>query len=160
MQRRILVVEDETELREIIVSILKLDYAEVDEAENGEMGLSKVEEKAYSLVLTDINMPALSGLEFFANAKVKGIITPFVFLTAYGDQQNIMKALRLGAFDFIKKPFEEQEMRDVVSRAVEVGFRRREIQAQQSDGEVDLEKIKRDERMIRLLEWSNYKKRK
>lgn len=158
--RKILVVEDEAELREIVVSLLEGDHFAVDQAENGTAALALLETQKYALVLSDIQMPGMTGLELFAQAKAKGHVTPFVFLTAFGDQENIMKALRLGAFDFVKKPFDETEVRDVVRRAAEIGHRRLEIERDlDGNAELDAEKLKKDGKMIRLLEMNNYRKR-
>lgn len=158
--RKILVVEDEPDLRDILLALLNEDYDNVDQAENGQIGLEVLQKQEYSVVLSDIKMPHVDGLTFFSRAKAQGLTMPFVFLTAFGDQKNILMALRLGAFDFIKKPFNEAEVQDVVKRGLEVGFRRSRIQEQLQKIPSEISKnVNQDEKFIRLLELNNYKKR-
>ena len=100
------------------------------------------------------------GWNFFARAKSDGHHIPFVFITAFGDEENMLKALRLGAFDFVRKPFNEEEVRSVVERALEVGHRKRMILKELGGLDKDSKmKVDKCERMIQLLEVSNHKKR-
>lgn len=159
-KRKILVVEDELELREIMLSLLAEKDHDVVEAEDGVEGFRLLNQGEFSLVLSDIRMPTMSGLDLFAAAKEMNIQVPFVFITAFGDQENIVNALRLGAFDFIKKPFDDEEVHQVVDRALEVGFRRNQIMENiRRGGDDAMKRIERDEKFIRLLELYNFKKR-
>lgn len=159
-QRRILVVEDEPAIREIIVSFLREGYSDVCEAENGAEALKLLRTETFELVLSDINMPVMDGVECFTRAKGLGIQTPFVFVTAFSDADNMLKALRLGAFDFVRKPFHDHELLAVVDRAVEVGFRKNQIfeELKNVDSRTR-EKIVNSEKLINLLEVNNHRKR-
>lgn len=158
--RRILVVEDEPDLREIIVSLIKETYSDVDEAENGEKGLEMLLTGNYMLVVSDIHMPKLTGIKFFEQAKAAGSTVPFVFITAFSDHDNMVSALRLGAFDFIRKPFENDEVTEVVNRGVEVGYRMQQISKNlQETALVAAQNIQRDEKFIRMLSLQNHRKR-
>lgn len=158
--RKILVVEDEVEIREILVSLLKEKTPEVIAAENGAAALEWLKKETFSLIVSDINMPVMNGLTFYSEAKAMGVQTPFVFVTAFGDQDNMLSALRLGAFDFIKKPFDDEDVNQVVDRAMEVGFRRNQILESFKDAQPEIQNaMNKNEKFIRLLQLSNYKKR-
>lgn len=160
MQNRILIVDDESELREIIVSNLKDNFPEIIEAKNGKEALELIKTTSFSLVISDVNMPEMSGLDLLVATKALGVQTPFVFITVSSDSENILKALRLGAFDFVKKPFDEDELISVVNRAVEVGSRRNQIMSELKNIDPQTqEKITKNTKMIELLEISNHKKR-
>lgn len=158
--KKILVIEDECELREIIVSLLKERHSEVHQASNGAEALEMIKKEEYTLILSDIKMPVMTGLEFFYEAQVDLKHTPVVFVTAYGDYENTMKALQLGAFDFVKKPFDDNELLGVVERGLEVGFRKKQILKKISELDPETQKtIETQNRMISLLQVRNFKKR-
>ncbi len=121
----LLIAEDEDVLREIIIDALYPLKCQIFQAENGEVALnilkSKAEVDPISAVLTDINMPKMTGFQFMEKALEEGFKIPFVFLTAYGDKDNVVKALRLGAFDFLEKPFDQKILNNVLDRALKVG---------------------------------------
>lgn len=158
--KKILVIEDECELREIIVSLLEEKYTEIHQAANGAEALEMIKKEEYTLILSDIKMPVMTGLEFFYEAQVDLQHTPVVFVTAYGDYENMMKALQLGAFDFVKKPFDDNELLGVVERGLEVGFRKKQILKKISELDPEIQKnIETQNRMISLLQVRNFKKR-
>jgi DNA-binding NtrC family response regulator len=121
----LLIAEDEEMLRELIVDALSELGCRILEAPNGSEALEILKKQnslnKISAVLTDINMPLFTGFDFMEKAREAGFETPFVFLTAYGDKENVVKALRLGAFDFLEKPFDPEILRSVVAKAMELG---------------------------------------
>jgi DNA-binding NtrC family response regulator len=125
LKLNLLIAEDEELLREILVDSLQGLNCEIFQAENGEVALEMLKAKAnvdpISAVLTDINMPKKNGFEFMEGALKAGFKIPFIFLTAYGDKDNVVRALRLGAFDFLEKPFNQENLMEVLRRALEVG---------------------------------------
>ena len=158
--RRILVVEDEVDLREIIVDLLTENHHEVHQAANGAEALEIVKKEEFTLILSDIKMPQMTGLEFFSQAQLYLQFTPVVFLTAFGDRDNMIKALQLGAFDFIKKPFDDAEVLGVVDRALEVGYRKKQIAQEIAQLDPDKkQRLERHHKMISLLHANNQKKR-
>lgn len=107
---RILVVEDDPRLREAIVDTLMLKGHEVFEAPNGIEGMAIVRSHALDLVLSDINMPGMDGLELLDNVKQAHPWLPMVLMTAYGDVGQAVKAMQRGANDYLMKPFELAEL--------------------------------------------------
>ncbi|MDG2396589.1 MAG: sigma-54 dependent transcriptional regulator [Flavobacteriaceae bacterium] len=106
MRNNILVIEDDKSIREVIKSILQEDENDfiVYEASNGKEGLSKLIEKQFSLVLCDIKMPKMDGMDVLKRAKSKDIKTPFIMLTGHGNIETAVEAMKIGAYDFIQKP--------------------------------------------------------
>ena len=107
---RILVVEDDPRLREAIVDTLMLKGHEVFEAPNGIEAMTIVGAHALDLVLSDINMPGMDGLELLDNVKQAHPWLPMVLMTAYGDVGQAVKAMQRGANDYLMKPFELAEL--------------------------------------------------
>lgn len=109
--KRILVVEDERMMRKVIEFRLKKDGYDVYAVEDGKEACAKFEEIQPDLVLTDIMMPYVSGLElidFIRNKKASN--TPIIMLSAVGLEKTVVEAFELGADDFITKPFSPEEL--------------------------------------------------
>ncbi|MCA6061911.1 sigma-54-dependent Fis family transcriptional regulator [Thalassolituus sp. ST750PaO-4] len=110
MIMRLLVVEDDPRLREAIVDTLMLKGHEVCEAPNGVEAIAIVRSQNLDLVLSDINMPGMDGLELLQTIKQEHPWLPVVLMTAYGDVGQAVKAMQRGANDYLMKPFELQEL--------------------------------------------------
>jgi DNA-binding NtrC family response regulator len=121
MISRLLIVEDEIDLRQSMVDFLANDKLEIVQASNGLEGLERATQEQFHAIVCDINMPKKTGLEFLAELRAKGDPTPFVIVSAHSDRKSTLEALRLGAFDFIDKPFDVQQLIRVVGQALEVG---------------------------------------
>lgn len=121
--RTLLVVEDQRDLREILVEMIEeLGYKCLG-APNGKEALRILEAEEVHAVLCDIMMPIMTGTELLEEMRGKGIDIPFVFLTGYSDPENLLTAVRLGAFHFIEKPFDVEKLSIIVQRAMDVGMR-------------------------------------
>lgn len=107
---KILVVEDDPRLREAIVDTLMLKRYEVTEAKNGKEAVVLLQELQPDLVLTDINMPEMTGLELLAYIKQEHPWLPVLLMTAYGDVSQAVQAMQQGADDYLMKPFELREL--------------------------------------------------
>ena len=107
---RLLVVEDDPRLREAMVDTLMLKGHEVCEAPNGIEAMAIVRSQNLDLVLSDINMPGMDGLELLQTIKSEHPWLPVVLMTAYGDVGQAVKAMQRGANDYLMKPFELQEL--------------------------------------------------
>jgi DNA-binding NtrC family response regulator len=125
---RILIVDDEEDLRDVLAHQLKPLGAEIVMAENGRQALDLVREHWFDTILSDISMPEMTGLEFLSRMRALGRETPFVILTGFGDKAKAVEALRLGAFDFMEKPWEPEQLRRTMSQAIELGSRLRDIE--------------------------------
>jgi len=118
---QILLIEDEEPIRRVMVRILSDESAsyEITEAENGKQGLSKLEKNPYDLVLCDIKMPKIDGIEVLEAAKAKGLHVPFIMLTGHGNVETAVEAMKLGAYDFISKPPDLNRLLTAVRHAIE-----------------------------------------
>jgi DNA-binding NtrC family response regulator len=104
MADSILIVEDDTNVRESLLSVLaSKDYA-VEAVSNGEQALRVIEQKDYDVLLLDLQLPKVSGMEVLANARKLSPDTSIVILTAHGSIENAVEAMKLGADDYLEKP--------------------------------------------------------
>jgi DNA-binding response OmpR family regulator len=107
---RILIVEDEPSMRMGLQDNLDFEGYETDTAEEGDIGLKKIIENRYDLILLDVMLPNLSGFDVCKTARKKGITTPIILLTAKGEEIDKVLGLELGADDYITKPFSLREL--------------------------------------------------
>ncbi len=124
---RVLVADDEMSLRLVLqTAISKVGYG-VDTAENGKEALRMAQENVYDVVLLDIRMPEMDGLQAFY--EIHKIIPdlPVILMTAYGSSEIAVEAMKRGAFDYILKPFNLEEVKIIVSRAIHMRQLAREV---------------------------------
>ncbi|HVW87588.1 MAG TPA: response regulator, partial [Bryobacteraceae bacterium] len=117
--RHILVVDDEDHLRRVVQVQLQQQGHEVDTAPNGAQALEMLQKSAYHLVLADMRMPGMSGLELLQQIRKEYPETFVIILTAYGTIETAVEAMRAGAYNYITKPVHPDELRLVVDRALE-----------------------------------------
>ncbi len=101
---KILIIDDERAIRAALRDILSYENYEVDEAEDGEAGLKALQNGRYDVVLCDIKMPRLDGLEVLERAAILAPDVPFIMLSAHGSIDTAVDATKKGAFDFLQKP--------------------------------------------------------
>ncbi len=118
MSDELLVVDDEPQMLIAINETLRRQGYRVTTAGSGMEALLRLKERYYQLVLTDLRMPEVSGLDLLKKVKTISPQTPVVLLTAYGTIQNAVDAMRLGAFDYLLKPFSSESLEAVVRRAL------------------------------------------
>ena len=118
---RILLVEDRESLRRMLERALAAEGYEVVAAAEGESGIARLRERSFDLVLTDLKLPAASGLEVLAASRETHPELPVVVLTAYGTVRSAVEAMRLGAVDFLEKPVEIDELFALVASLVAGG---------------------------------------
>jgi DNA-binding NtrC family response regulator len=126
-EARILVVDDEYLIRWTLQQNLEKEGYEVLLAETGEAGLEKVKEEAPDLILLDIKLPGMDGFEVLAKTLEmdKGIIP--IMITAYEEVDKVVRAMRMGAFDYITKPFDFNKVRLSIQKALEASQLKREV---------------------------------
>ncbi|HEY8660666.1 MAG TPA: sigma-54 dependent transcriptional regulator [Hanamia sp.] len=100
----ILIIDDEKAIRKTLTEILGYEGYKIDEASDGEEGLKKFKEKDYDLVLCDIKMPKLDGIEFLEKAKEINNEVPIIIISGHGNIETAVEAVKKGAYDYISKP--------------------------------------------------------
>jgi two-component system response regulator AtoC len=116
---RILVADDHDSLRRGIVRALSEAKHEVDEAPNGNVAIEKLHEGQYDVILSDLKMGGSDGLDVLRTAKAMHPTTAVILMTAFGSIHTAVEAMKFGAFDFVQKPFEIEEMELKVEKAIE-----------------------------------------
>jgi|SRR5882672_5157615 len=129
---RILVVDDDDVIRDTLYELLSEQYI-CQTAETAEKALARLQADVYDVVLTDISMPGLSGLELLGHIRQKYSNTPVIMISGIGDQEHAQGLIRLGAFDFLLKPFSLEVVEKSVQRAVD--YRIRLLKDASSDGQ-------------------------
>jgi two-component system response regulator PilR (NtrC family) len=124
---RVLVVEDEEIIREILLKTLDEEGYHVDAVETGEDALKALDSQLYDLVLLDLNLPGMHGLNVLAAAPAVQTDAQFIVMTAFGTVDTAVEAMKLGAYDYINKPFRTEELLMTLERAREEADLRREV---------------------------------
>lgn len=116
---RILVVEDEKNMREILTMLLESEGYSVVAAANGKEGVSWLENDIFDLIITDIKMPGTDGFGILAKAQEVSPESAVIMITAFGTMESALEAMKLGAYDYIHKPFKIDEIRLIVKNALD-----------------------------------------
>jgi two-component system phosphate regulon sensor histidine kinase PhoR len=116
---KILVVDDEMRIREGCREILTEEGFEVSSAESGEKGLEMIAQEHFDIILLDLMMPEISGLEVLPKVNASHPDTVVIVITGYATIEHSIQAMKSGAFDFIPKPFSPEQLKVVVSKAIE-----------------------------------------
>lgn len=116
---KILVVDDEKSMREILEIFLKNEGYNVSVADNGERAIEAVKKDIYDLIITDMKMPKISGIDLLKSVKQITPDTVVVVFTAFGTTKSAVEAMKLGAYDYIQKPFQMDDIRLVVKNSLE-----------------------------------------
>jgi two-component system response regulator HydG len=119
MKPRALVADDDTVLRYTLRGVLEHAGLEVDEAVDGAEALEKFGADRYELVISDLRMPRMDGLELLRRIREQRANTTFVMITGEGSERHAVEAMKLGAYDYLKKPFDNDELTAVVRRATD-----------------------------------------
>ncbi|MBS1250087.1 MAG: Response regulator MprA [Chloroflexi bacterium] len=110
MSTDILIVDDEKAVRESLQDILELEGYAVEAVSNGEDALEKLNEKEYVLVILDLKLPGIDGVEVMLQTHLLYPETKIIILTAHGSLESAIKAIRVGVYDYLLKPFETEEI--------------------------------------------------
>ena len=123
---RILIVDDEKSMRELLSIMLTKEGYLVSSADNGENALRAIQAEIFDLVITDIRMPAINGIELLKAVKELSPETVVIVITAYASTETAVDAMKLGAYDYITKPFKNEEIRLIIQKALEKRSLRKE----------------------------------
>jgi DNA-binding NtrC family response regulator len=115
--KRILIADDEANIRRVLEAILRRDGYDVVTAANGLEALAGMSRGIHT-VITDLKMPGLSGMELLRKLAVEYPDVPVVMITAHGSVENAVEAVKLGAFDYLEKPFDQEQIRQIVTKAL------------------------------------------
>ena len=117
--RSVLIVDDEKNILLTLSQSLEVLQLETDTATNGEDALTKLKEKDFSLILLDLRMPGIDGMEVLRQVREIRPDIRIIMISAYGTIELAVEAMKLGAVDFIQKPFSPEEIRALVSRVLD-----------------------------------------
>ncbi|MEJ2745746.1 MAG: response regulator, partial [bacterium] len=115
----VLIVDDEESIRKTLSILLKRNGFRVDEATDGMEAFEMMANSPYDLVIADLNMPAMGGIDLLKRVKEGSGDTEVIILTAYGAIQSAVEAIKLGAYDYLTKPFEPKDIMIKVRNAIE-----------------------------------------
>jgi two-component system response regulator PilR (NtrC family) len=118
MKARILVVDDEESIREFLDIMLKKEGFEVTLAEDGKRALELLKKKSFNMIISDLQMPNMTGIELLKQSKDVAPDTVFMMITAFGTTETAVEAMKLGAYDYITKPFKIDEVRILINNAL------------------------------------------
>lgn len=120
MKERILVVDDDAGMRETLEAVLSADGYKVSTAANGKEAIEILERSKFDIILLDLKMPDCKGTELLPKIKKLDPDNIIIMMTAYGTIKTAVEAVKLGAYDFITKPFELEEVRMIIQKALEI----------------------------------------
>ncbi len=118
-QPRVLVVDDEERIQKVCHRMLTQEGCDVALADNGIKGLKMIEDAHFDIVLLDLMMPGMSGMDVLTGIKARHPDTVIIVITGYATLEHSIETMKKGAFDFLSKPFSPQELRMVISKATE-----------------------------------------
>jgi len=115
----VLIVDDESRIRHVCAKMLNQEGYDVAQAEHAEAGLDMVAQRHFDIILLDLLMPGMSGLEALGRIRALHPDTVVIVITGYATLDHAVEAMKSGAFDFVSKPFSPQDLRLVVTKAIE-----------------------------------------
>ncbi|KAF0218610.1 MAG: two-component system NtrC family response [Geobacteraceae bacterium] len=120
MTHKILIIDDDTSFRRVLEYNLQEEGYEVWTCADGKEGLAAFDERQPALVITDLKMPGVTGFQVLATVKERSASTPVIVITAFGAVETAVEAMKLGAYDYITKPFNRDELKLMVKKALEL----------------------------------------
>jgi DNA-binding NtrC family response regulator len=115
---RILIADDDAASCELFAEVLEREGYQVDQVQTGDEALSRLPEKLYDLLLVDVRMPGMTGLEVTRAVRKEYPCMPILVMTAFGSMETAVEAIHEGSFDFISKPMNLEELKKTVARAL------------------------------------------
>jgi len=157
LDKSILIIDDEENIRKYLGQALAKDGFDVFTAEYGKEGLNLLVRKHIDIVLLDLNLPDINGLDVLKEIREVDVQSVIIIITAYGDINSAVEAMRLGAYDYLTKPFDIEDIKIVINKALKiVGLEDRiAVLQRQVNRFQDGELITRSRKMNDLLEFVN-----
>jgi two-component system, NtrC family, response regulator AtoC len=155
MKRRVLIVDDEKNMRWVLGQALSGEGYEVSEASNGKEAMEAVNDAAPDVMVLDHRMPAPDGMEVLRRVRSKGLSFPIIMLTAHGNVATAVEAVKAGATEYLTKPFDLEELKIAIEKALEYSGLAAEVQRlrEEIDREYDVQGIVASEpKMIEILD--------
>ena len=155
MMRRVLVADDEKNMRWVLREALEAEGYEVTEAADGKEALSAVADQEPDVLVLDHKMPAPDGMEVLRRLRGKGFTVPIIMLTAHGNVQTAVEAMKAGADEYLTKPFDLEEMKLSIEKALKMSELAAEVDRLRGEleHELDLDGIvAADPKMLGVLE--------
>src|SRR6266581_2053573 len=119
MEIRILIVDDEPSMRDFLSILLEREGYATDRAENAESAVNMLDSAGYDLIISDVQMPGLNGLDLLKMVKRSAPETAVLLITAFSTSEQAVEAMKFGAYDYIAKPFKVEEIKVLVRNALE-----------------------------------------
>lgn len=160
--KSVLIIDDEVDIADTVSEVLSDLFENISKAKDGEEAYNLVIKQNFDLIISDIMMPKLKGDEFLTKIRMKGVHTPIIFITGNGNKENLMSALRLGAVDYIEKPFDLDKFTDLVSRTMEYVSEKNELENLKSKETPNSDKfiIENQKKTVGILQVAKYLKSK
>ncbi len=114
----ILIIDDELSMREFLKVLLEKEGYAADTAANAQDAITAIERRDYDLIISDIKMPEMSGIEFLEQIRSAGLTIPVILITAYASPEDAVAAMKGGAYDYITKPFNVAEIKEIIHSAL------------------------------------------
>jgi DNA-binding NtrC family response regulator len=152
-KKSILIVEDDQDLRRTLFEGLSKEGNIIHSAQNAEEALRLFVQKAFDLVISDVKLPDLDGLQLLESIKNKSVHTPVIMMTGFGTVQNAVAAMKKGAFEYLLKPFSLDIVDQVVEKALENNSVKQEVNPEPLDPSVfSMPIVTKDRKMLEILE--------
>jgi DNA-binding NtrC family response regulator len=124
---KILVVDDDIILRKVLFALLEKERYYVELASNTEDALEKIKETAFDLIISDIRMPGMDGFKLLEKIRTMNVDSAVIFITGYGSVSDAVEAIKLGVVDYIEKPFDIGQFKNLVSQILNELYLQRAI---------------------------------
>jgi DNA-binding NtrC family response regulator len=155
MERRVLIADDEKNMRWVLAQALEADGYDVVQAEDGKEALAAVEEQEPDIMILDHRMPAPDGMEVLRRLRAEDKVFPIIMLTAHGNVETAVDAMKAGATEYLTKPFDLEELKLAIDKALTMTNLASEVERlrEELDKQYDIEGfVAADPRMIEVLE--------
>lgn len=146
-KQKILVIDDEANMCHMLTAVLKKAGYEVDSASDGQAGLLQAQRRSYDYILCDVKMPVMGGMDFLKSASTSTGRSTVIMMSAYGNVDSAIEAMKLGAYDYISKPFKPDEVLLTLKKAEE----RESLKKENRQLKARIREIEKDYRFGRLI---------